>query len=71
MQSQLVDQKLSTLFDRYKDRDFVANAQKEVEEIRKKALYIGVGITGSAFFLNEVVRLTKRSRKIANTYSFF
>ena len=62
MQSHLVDQKLSTLFDRYKDRDFVVTAQKEVEGIRRKAIYTGAAITGSALFLNEVVRLTKRSR---------
>lgn len=62
MQSHIVDQKLSTLFDRYKDRDFVVQAQKEVEDIRRKAIYTGATITGSAFFLNEIVRLTKRSR---------
>lgn len=62
MQSQVVDKKLQVLFDKYKDRDFVANAQKEIEQFRTKSLLIGAGITGSAFFLNEVVRLTKRSR---------
>jgi hypothetical protein len=63
MQSQLVDKKLSIIFDRYKDADFAANAQKEVEQIRNKAVYVGAGATASIFALNEIVRLTKRSRK--------
>lgn len=63
MQSQLIDRKLSILFDKYKDRDFVANAQKEVEDIRKRAWLIGASISGGAFFLNELSRLTMRSRK--------
>lgn len=63
MQSQLIDKKLSILYDRYKDRDFVANAQKEVEDIRKRALLVGAVTSGSAFVLNEVSRLTMRSRK--------
>ena len=37
MQTLTMDKKLSVLFDRYKDRDFAANAYKEVEEIRRKA----------------------------------
>jgi hypothetical protein len=63
MQSHLVDKKLSVLFDKYKDREFVASSQKEVEDIRKKAYYVGAGTTAAGFFLNEAVRLTKRSRK--------
>lgn len=31
MQSQLVDNKLATLFEKYGDQEFAANAQKEVE----------------------------------------
>lgn len=62
MQSSLVDRKLSILYDRYKDRDFVKTAQKEVEGVRRKAIYTGAAISGGAFFLNEVVRLTNRSR---------
>lgn len=63
MQSSLVDQKLSVLFDKYQDREFVANSQKEVEDIRKKALYVGGATTTAGFVLNEVTRLTMRSRK--------
>lgn len=64
MQSQLVDKKLSIIYDRYKDMDFAANAQKEVEVIRNKAVYVGAGATASILALNELVRLTKRSRKL-------
>lgn len=63
MQAHLTDRKLSVLFDRYKDADFAANAGKEVEEIRNRALKRGVIATGAAFVLNEVVRLSSRSRK--------
>ena len=63
MQGNLIDQKLSILYDRYKDRDFAANAQKEVEDIRKKAVFYGAAASGAAFFANEAARLTMRSRK--------
>lgn len=63
MQSQLVDSKLSTLFQNYGDQDFVKSASKEVEEIRRSADNLGLIVTLSAFGLNEVARLTLRSRK--------
>lgn len=63
MQSQLVDSKLSTLFEKYGDQDFVTGAQKDVESIRRSADNIGLLVTLSAFGLNEVARLTLRSRK--------
>lgn len=63
MQAQLIDKKLSILYDKYRDRDFAANAQKEVEDIRKRALTIGALTTTGAFALNEFARLTMRSRK--------
>jgi ribose 5-phosphate isomerase len=58
-----IDKKLSILFDKYRDRDFAANAQKEVEQIRRKALTIGAGSTAAIFVVNELARLTMRSRK--------
>jgi hypothetical protein len=61
MQSHLVDKKLSVIYDRYRDADFASNAQKEVEQIRRKALLVGAVSSGAAFFLNEVTRLTMRS----------
>ena len=63
MQTQLIDKKLSVLYERYRDRDFVKNAQKEVEDIRRQALTVGGATTGAAFVLNEIARLTMRSRK--------
>jgi len=63
MQTQLVDKKLSVIFDKYRDRDYAANAQKEVEAIRHRALTVGATTTGAAFVLNEVARLSLRSRK--------
>jgi hypothetical protein len=63
MQSQLVDSKLSTLFQNYGDQDFVKSASKEVEEIRRSADNLGLIVTLGAFGLNEVARLTLRSRK--------
>lgn len=59
----LVDQKISVLYDKYKDFDFVATAQKEVEDIRRSALLTGALITGGIFIGNEAARLTMRSRK--------
>ena len=63
MQTLTMDKKLSVLFDRYKDRDFAANAYKEVEEIRRDALVKGTSITVAAFVANEAIRLTMRTRK--------
>jgi hypothetical protein len=54
---------LATLFDRYGDQDFVANAAKEVEKIRRDADKFGAIITASAFGFNEIARLTLRTRK--------
>lgn len=63
MQASLIDKKLSVIFDRYKDADFAANAQKEVEDIRRTALQVGAATTTGAFVVNELARLTMRSRK--------
>ncbi len=58
-----IDKKLSIIFDKYRDRDFAANAQKEVEVIRRRALQVGAGSTAAIFVLNELARLSLRSRK--------
>lgn len=58
-----IDKKLAILYEKYRDRDFANNAQKEVEEIRKRALNVGAITTFGAFVLNEVSRLSMRSRK--------
>ena len=58
-----IDKKLAILYEKYRDRDFANNAQKEVEDIRKRALNVGAITTFGAFVLNEVSRLSMRSRK--------
>lgn len=63
MQSTLIDRKLSILYDKYKDRSTVVTAQKDVEDLRRKAYYVGAATSGAVFFVNEIVRLTQRSRK--------
>ena len=59
-----IDKKLAILYDKYRDRDFANNAQKEVEDIRKRALNVGAATTIGAFVLNEESRLSMRSRKL-------
>jgi len=66
--SSSIDKKLSVLFDKYRDRDFAANAQKEVEEIRRRALNLGAGSTAAIFVLNELARLSMRSRKSPSSF---
>lgn len=63
MQSQQVDNKLATLFAKYGDQEFAANATKEVEKIRRNADQLGYAVTAAAFLGNEVCRLTMRTRK--------
>ena len=65
-----IDKKLSIIFDKYRDRDFAANAQKEVEVIRRRALQVGAGSTAAIFVLNELARLSLRSRKSTFPYLF-
>ena len=63
MQASLIDKKLSVLYDRYRDSDFACNAQKEVEDIRRTSLKVGAATSGGAFIINELARITMRSRK--------
>ena len=63
MQNSVVDQKAKILFDKYYDSEFVCTTQREVEDIRNRATTIGIFTSFAAFGLNEVARLTMRSRK--------
>lgn len=63
MQEKSIDEKLKVLYDLYKDRTIVCDAQKDVEDIRRNALLIGTGSSLSIFALNEFSRLALRSRK--------
>ena len=51
------------LFDKYHDNEIAANAGRDVESIKRRAENMGLAITFAAFGLNEVARLTLRSRK--------
>lgn len=58
-----VDQKIQTLYSLYKDSSNVVTVQNDVESIRKHANQLGLAATIAVFGLNEVARLTLRSRK--------
>ncbi len=59
-----IDSKISAIYDNYKDRDFAANAQKEVEDIRRKSFLVGATTSALAFVGNEFIRLSMRTRTI-------
>ena len=63
MQSEIVDRKLSVLYDHYQEKPYVRHAQQEVEGIRNSATNFGFGISTGAFVLNEFARMKMRSRK--------
>ena len=63
MQTAVVDQKVQQLYQRYRDQEHVATSQRDIEEIRNKASTMGLMTSIALFGLNEVARLTMRSRK--------
>ena len=63
MQNAVVDQKVQQLYERYRDQEHVATSQRDIEEIRNKASTMGLMTSIALFGLNEVARLTMRSRK--------
>jgi hypothetical protein len=54
------------IFDNYRDSIYAKNAQQEVEDLRRKAVKLGAGISTVAFVGNEMARLSMRSRKSDN-----
>ena len=58
-----VDQKTLLLNEKYGDNVYVATTMRELEDIRNQATNLGILTSLSAFGLNEVARLTLRSRK--------
>ena len=64
MQDAIVDKKAQLLFDKYWDSEFVCNSQRDIEQIRNRASMMGLYTSIAAFGLNEVARLTMRSRKL-------
>ena len=63
MQNAVVDQKVQQLYERYRDQEQVATSQRDIEDIRNKASTMGLMTSIALFGLNEVARLTMRSRK--------
>ena len=63
MQNAVVDQKVQQLYEKYRDQEHVATSQRDIEEIRNKASTMGLMTSVAIFGLNEVARLTMRSRK--------
>ena len=63
MQNAVVDRKAQLLFDKYWDSEYVATSQRDIEQMRNRASTMGLATSIAAFGLNEVARLTMRSRK--------
>jgi hypothetical protein len=63
MQNEIVDKKVSILFNNYKEKAYAREAQLDIESFRNKASNLGLAVTTGAFVLNEVVRMSMRSRK--------
>ena len=66
--SSTIDSKISALYDNYRDSDFAANAQKEVDDIRRKSFLVGATTSALAFAGNEFIRLSMRTRTILFIY---
>lgn len=61
MQSSAVDSKVATLWNNYRDNAIIQELPQEVEELRRRALFVGVGVTGGILFANEAARFISRS----------
>jgi hypothetical protein len=58
-----IDAKAHTLGKLYSDQDFASSTMKEVEDIRQEASKVAIASTIAIFGLNELARLTLRTRK--------
>jgi len=58
-----LDQKVLTLWNLYGDNHQVSTTLRDVETLRSNAQNLGLFVTVAVFGLNEVARLTLRSRK--------
>jgi len=63
-----VDDKIKTLYDLYYDNSYASNTSADVSNLRRNADNFGLLVSISAFSLNEVARLTLRSRKYNHTH---
>ena len=68
-QDSSVDGKIMTLWELYADNQQVATSLRDVEEMRNGATNLGIAASIAAFGLNEVARLTLRTRKFIASHS--
>jgi hypothetical protein len=58
-----IDAKAHVLGKLYSDQDYAQSTMKEVEDIRQEASKVAIASTIAIFGLNELARLTLRTRK--------
>lgn len=58
-----IDGKIMQLWELYADNQQVATSLRDVEQLRNRATNLGIAASIAAFGMNEVARLTLRSRK--------
>jgi hypothetical protein len=58
-----IDDKIKTLYELYYDNSYAANTSHDVSNLRRSADNFGLLVSIIAISLNEVARLTLRSRK--------
>lgn len=58
-----IDKKCAELIQLYGDNTHVSTSLKDIEQMRSSAQNLGIAVSVAAFGLNEVARLTLRSRK--------
>lgn len=63
-----LDSKIMKMWELYSDNQQVATSLRDVESMRTSALNLGIMTSIAAFGLNEVARLTLRSRKSHSAY---
>ena len=68
-QDSSLDGKIMTLWELYADNQQVATSLRDVEEMRNGATNLGIAASIAAFGLNEVARLTLRTRKFIASHS--
>ena len=68
-QDSSIDGKIMTLWELYADNQQVATSLRDVEEMRNGATNLGIAASIAAFGLNEVARLTLRTRKFIASHS--
>ena len=61
-----IDSKVMTLWKLYADNNMVATSLRDVEGLRTSSQNLGLAVSIAAFGLNEVARLTLRSRKYSH-----